>query len=111
MEGAAAVGRVGTIPGHFSWNDVGDWDTLATVLAQATGENVVLGEDRSRHLAVDTHNSLISPGGERIIATVGVRDIIVFDTPDALLVCARDRAQEVKQLVETLKAQERALHL
>jgi len=111
MEGAAATGRVGTIPGHFGWNDVGDWDTLATVLAKATGENVILGGDLSRHLAVDTYNSLISPGSERIIATVGVRDIIVVDTPDALLVCARDRAQDVKQLVETLKAQERALHL
>ncbi len=111
LEGAAAAGRVGTIPGHFGWNDVGDWDTLATVLAQATDENVVLGGDRSRHLAVDTHNSLIAPGSERIIATVGVRDLIVVDTPDAVLVCARDRAQDVKQLVETLKAQERALHL
>ncbi len=111
MEGAAAAGRVGTIPGHFGWNDVGDWDTLATVLARTAGENVVLGGDDSRHLAVDTTNSLIAPGGERIIATVGVSDIIVVDTPDALLVCARDRAQDVKQLVETLKAQERALHL
>ena len=111
MEGAAAAGRVGTIPGHFGWNDVGDWDTLATVLAQATDENVVLGGDVSRHLSVDTANSLIAPGGERIIATVGVRDIIVVDTPDALLVCARDRAQDVKQLVETLRDQERALHL
>lgn len=111
MEGAAAAGRVGTIPGNFGWNDVGDWDTLATVLAQATGDNVVLGGDHSRHLAVDTSNSLISPGSERIIATVGIHDLIIVDTPDALLVCARDRAQDVKQLVETLKAQERALHL
>jgi mannose-1-phosphate guanylyltransferase len=111
MEGAAAAGRVGTIPGHFGWNDVGDWDTLATVLARSTGENVVLGGDLSRHLSVDTYNSLISAGSERIIATVGVSDIIVVDTPDALLVCARDHAQDVKQLVETLKAQERALHL
>ena len=111
MEGAAATGRVGTLPGNFGWNDVGDWDTLATVLAKATGENVVLGGDYSRHLSVDTHNSLIAPGGERIIATVGVRDIIVVDTPDALLVCARDHAQDVKQLVETLRQQERALHL
>lgn len=111
MEGAAAAGRVGTIPGHFGWNDVGDWDTLATVLARSTGENVVLGGDLTRHLAVNTHNSLIAPGSERIVATVGVRDIIVVDTPDALLVCARDHAQDVKQLVETLKAQERALHL
>lgn len=102
---------MGTIPGHFGWNDVGDWDTLATVLAHSTGENVVLGGDHARHLAVDTHNSLITPGSERIIATMGVQDLIVVDTPDALLVCARDPAQDVKQLVETLKAQERAQHL
>ena len=111
LAGAAAAGRVGTIPGHFGWNDVGDWDTLATVLAHSTGENVVLGGDHARHLAVDTHNSLIAPGSERSIATVGVQDLIVVDTPDALLVCARDRAQDAKQLVETLKAQARAQHL
>lgn len=111
MEGAADAGRVGTIPGHFGWNDVGDWDTLATVLAKVVGENVILGEDKSRHFAVDTYNSLIVPGTDRIIATVGVRDIVVVDTPDAVLICSRDRAQDVKKLVETLKIQERLRHL
>lgn len=111
MEGAAAAGRVGTVPGHFGWNDIGDWHTLGEVLAAAEGENVVLGGDRSRHLAIDTRNVVIAPSGERLIATLGVRDIVVIDTADAVLVCARDRAQDVRKLVDELKAQGRSPHL
>jgi mannose-1-phosphate guanylyltransferase len=111
MEGAAAAGRVGTVPGHFGWNDIGDWHTLAEVLAQHPGGNVVLGGDDTRHLSVDTYSVLIAPGTDRLIATLGVHDIIVVDTADAVLVCARDRAQDVRKLVDALKAQGRGLHL
>ncbi len=108
MEGAAAAGRVGTVAGRFGWHDIGDWHTLGDVLAPTKGDNVVLGDDHSRHVSVDTHNTLIVTSGERIVATLGVRDLVVVDTPDAVLICARDRAQEVKQLVELLRQQERA---
>jgi mannose-1-phosphate guanylyltransferase len=108
MEGAAAAGRVGTVPGHFGWNDIGDWHTLAEVLTKGEGENVVLGGDSTRHLSVDTHNVLIAPSGDRLIATLGVSDLVVVDTADAVLVCARDRAQDVRKLVDELKAQGRA---
>jgi mannose-1-phosphate guanylyltransferase len=111
MEGAAAVGRVGTVPGHFGWNDIGDWHTIGEVLGQGRGGNVVLGGDTACHLAVDTDNVLIVPSGERIIATLGVRDIVIVDTPDAVLVCARERAQDVKKLVDLLKEQGRSPHL
>lgn len=111
MEGAATVGRVGTVPGHFGWNDIGDWHTIGEVLGQGRGGNVVLGGDTARHLAVDTDNVLIVPSGERIIATLGVRDIVIVDTPDAVLVCARERAQDVKKLVDLLKEQGRSPHL
>jgi mannose-1-phosphate guanylyltransferase len=111
MEGAAAAGRVGTVPGHFGWNDIGDWHTIGSVLGIGDGGNVVLGGDATRHLCIDTTNSVIVPTGERIIATVGVEDIVVVDTADAVLVCARDRAQDVKKLVDALKAQGRSPHL
>lgn len=111
MEGAAAAGRVGTVPGHFGWNDIGDWHTIGAVLGIGDGANVVLGGDATRHLSIDTTNAVIVPSGERIIATVGVQDVVVVDTADAVLVCARDRAQDVKKLVDALKAQGRSPHL
>jgi mannose-1-phosphate guanylyltransferase len=72
---------------------------------------VVLGGDAARHLAVDTHGSLIAPASGRVIATLGVRDLVVVDTEDAVLVMPRSRAQEVRRLVDALKAQERHGHL
>jgi mannose-1-phosphate guanylyltransferase len=111
MEGAAAAGRVGTVPGRFGWNDVGDWDTLAAVLADSANGNVVLGDDNSQHVAVDTHGSIVVPASGRIVATLGVHDIVVVDTDDAVLVCPRDRAQDVRRLVDALKAQGRTAHL
>ncbi|MGN6565690.1 MAG: mannose-1-phosphate guanylyltransferase [Thermomicrobiales bacterium] len=111
MEGAAAAGLVGTVPGRFGWNDVGDWDTLAAVLADSASGNVVLGEDNSQHVAIDTHGSIVVPASGRIVATLGVHDIVVVDTEDAVLVCPRDRAQDVRRLVDALKAQGRDAHL
>lgn len=109
MEGAR---RVATVPGRFGWHDVGDWDTLAAVLPAGEGGNVVLGGGGGQqHLAVDTRGSLIAPTSGRIIATLGVRDLIIVDTEDAVLVCPRDRAQEVRRLVDALKAQGREAHL
>jgi mannose-1-phosphate guanylyltransferase len=116
MEGAAADGRVATVPGRFGWNDVGDWDTLATVLPRDADGNVVLdlgrgGAGGQRHLTIDTHDTLVASTGRRLIATLGVSDLVVVDTEDAVLVCPRSRAQEVRQLVERLRADRRDTHL
>jgi mannose-1-phosphate guanylyltransferase len=103
MEHAA---RVATVPGHFGWNDVGDWDTLAAILPAGDGGNVVLaldGECECRHVILDTENTLIAAAGNRLVATLGLRDIVVVDTDDVVLVCRRDRAQDVRALVEELK--------
>ncbi|HEY8599334.1 MAG TPA: sugar phosphate nucleotidyltransferase [Thermomicrobiales bacterium] len=111
MEGAAAAGRVGTVPGHFGWNDIGDWHTLGEVLGRDDEVNVVLGGNAAHHLLIDTQNTLLVPNGERIIATLGVQDLVIVDTPDALLVCARERAQDVKKLVDMLKERDHSPHL
>jgi mannose-1-phosphate guanylyltransferase len=106
MEGAAAVGRVGTVPGDFGWNDVGDFHTLGEVLASDTDGNVVVGQEalpKPGVLLRDTENLVVVPNSGRLVAALGVRDLIIVDTPDAVLICPRDRAQEVKRLVDELK--------
>jgi mannose-1-phosphate guanylyltransferase len=106
MEGAATVGRVGTVPGDFGWNDVGDFHTLGEVLASDNAGNVVVGRDPESKPGVllrETEGLVVVPTEGRLIAAMGVRDLIIVDTPDAVLVCPRERAQEVKQLVDQLK--------
>jgi mannose-1-phosphate guanylyltransferase len=107
MEGAATVGRVGTVSGDFGWNDVGDFHTLGEVLAADSSGNVIVGKDalpKPGVLLRETENLVIVPNSGRLVAALGVRDLIIVDTPDAVLVCPRDRAQEVKHLVDELKA-------
>jgi mannose-1-phosphate guanylyltransferase len=107
MEGAAAAGRVGTVPGDFGWNDVGDFHTLGEVLTADPSGNVVVGQEgyleRPTVLLRDSENLVVLPNSGRLVAAMGVRDLIIVDTPDAVLVCPRERAQEVKHLVDELK--------
>ncbi|HET9518060.1 MAG TPA: mannose-1-phosphate guanylyltransferase [Actinoplanes sp.] len=106
MEGAAAAGRVGTVPGDFGWNDIGDFHTLGEVLSADAAGNVVVGKESMGKPGVllrDTEGLVVVPNSGRLVAALGVRDLIVVDTPDAVMVCPRNRAQEVKALVDELK--------
>ena len=96
--------KVAVIPADIGWNDVGSWQRLAEILTAEgqEAENVVIGH----HVGVDTHGSLIySP--KRLIATIGLDDLIVIDTPDATLICPKSRSEDVKKIVDALKAQGR----
>jgi mannose-1-phosphate guanylyltransferase len=107
-EPAAAVGDVAVVPGRFTWDDVGDFASLGSLLsgvAAAPGLKV-LG-DVDLVLARDT-TGVVVPGSGRTVAVLGLDDIVVVDTPDALLVTTRARAQDVKALVDQLKAAGRA---
>jgi len=107
MEGAATAGLVATVPGDFGWNDVGDYDTLGEVLPGDEQGNVVVdpGEaaEKPDVLLLDSTGIVVVPHSGRLIAALGLSDMIVVDTPDAVLVCPRDRAQDVKTLVDRLK--------
>jgi mannose-1-phosphate guanylyltransferase len=117
MEDAAAQGRVATVPGDFGWSDVGDFRNLSDLLPADRDGNVVLTGDAPARLAPvngtgpdtvlvrDSHGSVVIASGGRLVSTLGLKDIIVVDTPDALLVCARDRAQDVKQIVDAVRRQ------
>src|SRR6478736_501843 len=102
-EPAADAGRVAVVPSSFPWEDIGDFDALATLLSrgQDAAAPTVLG-DGSTLLSVDS-TGLVVPSSGRVVAVVGLDDVVVVDTPDALLVTTRARAQDVKQIVAELK--------
>jgi mannose-1-phosphate guanylyltransferase len=85
------------VPVDVGWSDLGTWSSVMSLLPGDSDGNVV----RGRHLGIDTRNSLII-GGDRLIATVGVRDLIVVDTGEALLICDKAQDQRVRDLVKML---------
>ena len=105
-EPAAAAGLVAVVPTAFSWEDVGDFSALAQMLPEISDRPGlrVVGE-ASEVVTVDG-SGLVVTGG-RLVAIVGLDDVVVVDTPDAVLVMSRERAQDVKKVVEQLTAQER----
>ena len=90
--------RMLLVPAEFEWADIGSWAELgARVRADARG-NSVEGES----VLIDTRDSLVL-GGRRMVAAIGLEDMIIVDTDDALLICPRSRAQDVKLVVEALR--------
>jgi mannose-1-phosphate guanylyltransferase/mannose-6-phosphate isomerase len=90
------------VPMDPDWNDVGSWESLWDI-AEKDGEgNVLIGDV----LAVDTSNTYVRTT-DRLVATLGVDDLVVVDSPDALLVARRESAQDVKRIVEMLGAANR----
>lgn len=105
-EPAAAAGKVAVVPAQFGWDDVGDFDSLATLLDAAMTVDsegpTVLG-DSALVRSIDA-SGLVVPSGDRTVVVIGLEDVVVVDTPDAVLVTTRKRAQQVKQVVAGLKA-------
>lgn len=97
---AAGPPRVFVIPAEIGWSDIGSWAAVYELLAKKNGENVVAGEGQTLDAS---GNFLWAPS--KFVAAIGVRDLVVVETPDALLLCARDRAQDVAQIVKHLEQQ------
>lgn len=87
--------------GTVKWNDVGSFDAIDEVLSSKDG-NVVSGDV----ITTDSTNNMIL-GGDRLVSTIGVQNLIVVDTPDVLLISEKGRSQDVKKVVEKLKADKR----
>jgi mannose-1-phosphate guanylyltransferase len=102
LEGAAAAGRVATVPADFPWTDVGDFDSLGESLPTDESGNLVIAPE-AEVIARDVKDAVVVSTTDRVIAVIGLDDVVIVDTPDATLVCARSRAQEVKQIVEDLR--------
>jgi mannose-1-phosphate guanylyltransferase len=100
MEGAR---KVAVIPaGGLNWNDVGSWDSLFEVLKQDPAGNIVIG---GQHIGLDTRDSLVyQDDGDRLVVTIGIDNLVVVDTGDVLLVCKKNDAQKVRQIVSQLRA-------
>ncbi|MDD5468751.1 MAG: mannose-1-phosphate guanylyltransferase [Anaerolineales bacterium] len=102
MEGAR---QVVVIPAtDLRWSDVGAWDSLFDVLPADANGNIIMG---GQHFGLDTRESLVYVSQEhRLIVTIGVRDLVVVDTGDVLLICRKDQAQKVRHVVNVLKETE-----
>jgi mannose-1-phosphate guanylyltransferase len=94
------------IPADIGWSDVGSWTSVSEVLQTDPAGNVLDGE----HAAIDCENTYIL-STQRLIAGIGLRDMIIVDAGDAVLVCPKNRAQDVKLLVEKLRAEGRDHYL
>jgi mannose-1-phosphate guanylyltransferase len=94
--------RVAVVPIDMGWDDVGNWATLSGLLAGDDVGNVIRGAGRP--LLLDTADTYVYASADRLIATLGLEGFVVIDTPDALLVCPKERAQDVRDVVERLKA-------
>ncbi|QSX79657.1 mannose-1-phosphate guanylyltransferase/mannose-6-phosphate isomerase [Agrilutibacter solisilvae] len=99
--------RAAVVPVSCGWSDIGSWSSLWSVAQR--------DEDGNRHegdvISVDTRGSLVRASERRMIATIGVEDLVIIDTADATLVARKDRVQDVKTIVDRLKADGRTEHL
>lgn len=98
MERADAVAMV---PGDFGWSDIGNWNAVKDLVQPDEANNRAVGEA----IFVDSQNTFVQ-SEDRLVATVGVDNLMIIDTPDALLVSHPDKAQDVKRVVEMLKTQQ-----
>jgi len=97
-EPAAAEGRMAVVPLDAGWSDIGSWSALLEALTGSGGADLVAS---GPHLDRGSRRILVH-GGERLVVTVGLEDVIIVDTPDALLVCHRDRAEEIKPVLDEI---------
>ena len=94
----ASVAQVLTLPAEVGWSDIGSWSAVYDLLAKTPGDNVSAGP----HAAIDAAGNFIySP--KKFVGAIGIRDLVVVETSDALLICPRNRAQDVGKLVKWLE--------
>jgi mannose-1-phosphate guanylyltransferase len=92
--------RVVTLKGDFGWSDVGSWSAVYDISDKDAQGNVIQGNV----ISIDAERNLVY-ASEKLTAVVGLKDIVVVETADALLICNRDQAQDVKKVVEMLEKQ------
>lgn len=94
------------LSGSFGWDDVGSWLAVGRIKKTNEFGNVINGNV----VTVDTQNTIIQ-GGDKLIATVGIENVIVVDTEDAILICEKDHAGDIKKVLENLRICNRTEYL
>ena len=93
--------NIAVIPNDIGWSDVGNWTSLFDILPQDNFGNCIKGDASDIRIILDTRDTLVL--SDRLTVAIGVEDIVVVDTDDALLICHKDRTQDVKQVVDYLR--------
>lgn len=96
------VDDIYVIPCRLGWDDVGSWTALDRINERDEHGNVTIGNT----LVLDTKRSIIESNNHKLIATLGIEDLIIIDTDDVTLICKKDKAQEVKRLLKELRSQQ-----
>jgi len=102
-EPAADAGLVAVVPGSFGWDDIGDFASLAAVTPHKDNAPVLLGKAEAVHSLDATGLVFAAKDGGKTYAVVGIENVVVVDTGDALLITTIERAQDVKKMVDQLK--------
>jgi len=98
--------NLGVMPADIGWNDIGNWGAIYGILAKEKDENIIKGN----HIGID-NKSILVHSKDRLIVTIGLENIAIIDTPDVTLVCQKDKAQDIKKIVEKLKEEGREEYL
>lgn len=95
--------KIAVVPLEIGWSDVGSWSVLKDVLVKPKNKHYVKGE----HLDIDSKNLLVY-GSKKLVITVGLKDLVIVDTDDVILICDKDETQKVKKVVEMLEKNKKA---
>lgn len=101
------MASVAVIPADLNWSDIGTWSSLYEFLVKSTGKNTISHGD---HVGVDDENCLFY-SQSKLLATIGLKDIIIVDTPDVTLVCNKNKSQDIKKLMDELREKGREKYL
>ena len=96
--------KVTVIPVDLDWSDIGAWSSVKDLHIPDENGNVLLGDT----INIDSAETMVFAQGERLVVTIGVDDLIVVDTPNAILITKRDQSQRVREVVEQLRAEKRS---
>ena len=96
--------KIAMVPASFGWSDVGSWDAVASAHETDKDGNSAAGIDKVHFIASTNMHVESNSHTEKVIAAIGLDNLVIIDTPDALLVAERGKSQEVKLVVEALKA-------
>jgi mannose-1-phosphate guanylyltransferase len=95
------------VPGDFGWSDVGTWGSLLDFFGEVHNTNVIT---KGNHIGLNNEDCLIL-SNDKLIATLGLKDVVIVDSPDALLICDRSKSKDVKALLDKLKEEGKYLYL